>query len=48
MAQAGFVYTPINDDDTATCLYCGISLGGWAPEDDPLYALIPSHLCAIL
>ena len=42
MAQAGFVYTPQvteddSRDDTATCLYCNISLGGWDPEDDPLY-----------
>jgi len=42
MAQAGFVYTPqIPDDDgkddTASCLYCKIALGGWDPEDNPLY-----------
>ena len=41
MAKAGFVYTPHiaddNNDDTASCLYCNISLGGWNPEDDPLY-----------
>jgi hypothetical protein len=41
MAQAGFVYTPqivaSGKDDTASCLYCQIALGGWDPEDNPLY-----------
>ncbi|EPQ53492.1 inhibitor of apoptosis IAP repeat-containing protein, partial [Gloeophyllum trabeum ATCC 11539] len=38
MAKAGFVYTPQSEgDDTATCLYCSVSLSGWEPEDDPLY-----------
>ncbi|KDQ60304.1 hypothetical protein JAAARDRAFT_152872 [Jaapia argillacea MUCL 33604] len=37
MAKAGFVYTPQSqDDDTATCLYCNISLSGWDADDDPL------------
>lgn len=39
MAQAGFVYTPQDvGDDTVTCLYCNLSLGGWETEDDPVYA----------
>lgn len=38
MAQAGFVYTPQDaGDDTVTCLYCNLSLGGWEAEDDPEY-----------
>ncbi|KAF8551432.1 inhibitor of apoptosis repeat-containing protein [Imleria badia] len=38
MAQAGFVYTPqAAGDDTVTCLYCNLSLGGWETEDDPVY-----------
>lgn len=38
MAQAGFVYTPqAAGDDTVTCLYCNLSLGGWEEEDDPAY-----------
>jgi len=38
MAQAGFVYTPqVAGDDTVTCLYCNLSLGGWETEDDPVY-----------
>lgn len=38
MAQAGFVYTPqAAGDDTVTCLYCNLSLGGWEKQDDPVY-----------
>ena len=38
MAQAGFVYTPQSvGDDTVTCLYCNLALGGWDKEDDPMY-----------
>ena len=37
MAQAGFVYTPQTPgDDTASCLYCNISLSGWELEDEPM------------
>ncbi|TFK47542.1 inhibitor of apoptosis repeat-containing protein [Heliocybe sulcata] len=37
MAKAGFVYTPQSDgDDTATCLYCDVSLSGWDPGDEPM------------
>lgn len=37
MARAGFVYAPQDSgDDLATCLYCGVSLRGWDPEDDPM------------
>ncbi|KIJ61500.1 hypothetical protein HYDPIDRAFT_71293, partial [Hydnomerulius pinastri MD-312] len=37
MAQAGFVYTPqAAGDDTATCVYCNLSLGGWDKDDDPM------------
>jgi hypothetical protein len=37
MAKAGFVFTPQTPgDDTGTCLYCGVSLGGWDEDDDPL------------
>ncbi|KZP28131.1 hypothetical protein FIBSPDRAFT_1039808 [Athelia psychrophila] len=40
MAQAGFVFTPQvadedDDDDTAACFYCGCTLSGWEPDDDP-------------
>ncbi|KAI0031963.1 inhibitor of apoptosis repeat-containing protein [Vararia minispora EC-137] len=39
MAKAGFVYTPTSPgDDTATCLYCGVSLNGWEEDDNPVYA----------
>lgn len=40
------MYTPqpITDaderDDTATCLYCNVSLGGWEADDDPMYVLL--------
>ncbi|KAH7882442.1 hypothetical protein F5I97DRAFT_365811 [Phlebopus sp. FC_14] len=38
MAQAGFVYTPQGTgDDTVTCLYCNLSLGGWDKDDDPIH-----------
>ncbi|EIW82166.1 inhibitor of apoptosis repeat-containing protein, partial [Coniophora puteana RWD-64-598 SS2] len=37
MAQAGFVYTPqSSEDDTVTCLYCNLSLGGWDDGDSPM------------
>ncbi|KIJ09077.1 hypothetical protein PAXINDRAFT_17833 [Paxillus involutus ATCC 200175] len=37
MARAGFVYTPqVAGDDTVTCLYCNLSLGGWEKDDDPI------------
>ncbi|KAG2752793.1 inhibitor of apoptosis repeat-containing protein [Suillus brevipes Sb2] len=37
MAQGGFVYTPqTKGDDTVTCLYCNLSLGGWDMDDDPI------------
>ncbi|OCH93314.1 hypothetical protein OBBRIDRAFT_832707 [Obba rivulosa] len=37
MAKAGFVYTPqAAGDDTATCLYCNLSLSGWDDGDDPM------------
>jgi len=37
MAQGGFVYTPqTKGDDTVTCLYCNLSLGGWDTDDDPI------------
>lgn len=38
MAQAGFVYTPQSvGDDTVTCLYCNLALGGWDKGDDPIH-----------
>ncbi|KAG2059971.1 hypothetical protein BDR06DRAFT_948682 [Suillus hirtellus] len=38
MAQGGFVYTPqTKGDDTVTCLYCNLSLGGWDADDDPMW-----------
>lgn len=41
MAQAGFVYTPtVAGDDTASCLYCKISLSGWDEDDDPMYVIV--------
>ncbi|KAJ7132310.1 hypothetical protein C8R44DRAFT_698736 [Mycena epipterygia] len=37
MAQAGFVFTPVEaDDDTGVCLYCNIALGNWDEDDDPM------------
>ena len=38
LAKAGFAFTPqSDDDDTATCFYCGIALSGWDEDDNPLY-----------
>ncbi|KAI6025186.1 major facilitator superfamily domain-containing protein [Pisolithus microcarpus] len=38
MARAGFVYTPQGaGDDTVTCLYCNLALGGWDKDDDPIH-----------
>ena len=38
MVGAGFYYKPgdgEDDDDTCVCFTCGVSLGGWAEDDDP-------------
>ncbi|KAI0826540.1 hypothetical protein BC628DRAFT_1419049 [Trametes gibbosa] len=36
LAKAGFVWNALEPgDDTAICLYCNLSLGGWDAEDDP-------------
>ena len=36
LAKAGFVCnSESTGDDTAVCLYCKLSLGGWDEEDDP-------------
>lgn len=36
LAAAGFFYNCQDlGDDTCTCVYCGYSLEGWEPEDDP-------------
>ncbi|KAI0635243.1 hypothetical protein C8Q77DRAFT_1156558 [Trametes polyzona] len=36
LAKAGFVCNALEPgDDTALCLYCNLSLGGWDTEDDP-------------
>ncbi|KAI5990104.1 hypothetical protein EDD15DRAFT_1179176 [Pisolithus albus] len=38
MARAGFVYTPQGaGDDTVTCLYCNLALGGRDKDDDPIH-----------
>jgi Inhibitor of Apoptosis domain len=38
MAKAGFYFNPVTDeDDTTSCPYCEISLGGWEPEDSPQF-----------
>ncbi|GJJ10503.1 hypothetical protein Clacol_004729 [Clathrus columnatus] len=42
MAQAGFIFTPASSskkDDTCSCIYCGIELGGWQLDDDPMLTL---------
>ncbi|KZT61647.1 BIR-domain-containing protein [Calocera cornea HHB12733] len=37
MARAGWHCTPsVGDTDNASCVYCGTSLSGWEPTDDPL------------
>ncbi|KAI9672064.1 MAG: hypothetical protein M1831_001877 [Alyxoria varia] len=36
MIDAGWSYSPLPEaDDCVTCFYCGISLDGWEPKDDP-------------
>ncbi|KAH9896940.1 hypothetical protein C8Q73DRAFT_757492 [Cubamyces lactineus] len=36
LAKAGFVWNASEPgDDTAICLYCNLSLGGWDEDDDP-------------
>lgn len=37
IVDAGFYYLPTqSDDDVAACMYCGLSLEGWEPKDDPI------------
>lgn len=37
LVNAGFIYSSLEDnDDSTVCVYCGVSLEGWEPEDDPL------------
>ncbi|KAF2721271.1 hypothetical protein K431DRAFT_294526 [Polychaeton citri CBS 116435] len=36
LVVAGWVFDPSPDaDDGVTCFYCGLSLDGWEPKDDP-------------
>jgi baculoviral IAP repeat-containing protein 5 len=37
MAEAGFYYSGISDDDdSATCFVCGKVLDGWERHDNPM------------
>ncbi|KAF8582584.1 inhibitor of apoptosis repeat-containing protein [Ramaria rubella] len=48
MAKAGFIFTPAGSkDDTCSCIYCGIELGGWQSDDDPLYVLLKQITCRL-
>ena len=41
MIDAGWCYNPIPEaDDCVMCFYCGISLEGWEPKDDPWYVVL--------
>lgn len=38
MVAAGWCYAPLPEaDDCVHCFYCGVSLDGWEPKDDPWY-----------
>ena len=38
MVAAGWCFDPSPEyDDGASCFYCGLSLDGWEPKDDPMY-----------
>lgn len=38
LAEAGFYFTPTEEEeDSATCVYCKKSLGGWEKGDDPTH-----------
>lgn len=40
MVAAGWCFTPIPEaDDCVQCFYCGVSLDGWEPKDDPWYVM---------
>lgn len=40
MVEGGWCYDPAPDvEDGVTCFYCGLSLDGWEPKDNPLYVL---------
>lgn len=37
MVEAGWCYNPLPEyDDCVMCFYCGTSLDGWEPKDDPM------------
>jgi hypothetical protein len=49
MASAGFYYTPSGSDpngDTCCCFLCGVTLGGWAEDDDPHKEHVDRGNCA--
>jgi hypothetical protein len=59
MAAAGFTFTPLSvdeggteEDDTATCFHCGLTLSGWEVDDKPLqvfsFSVLESHPYIIL
>jgi len=36
MVRSGWCYSPLPEaDDCVNCFYCGLSLDGWEPKDDP-------------
>lgn len=34
MIEAGFYY--IGESDTVSCIFCGVTLDSWTPEDSPI------------
>jgi hypothetical protein len=37
LVEAGWYFDPAPaDEDCVSCAYCGLSLGGWEPKDDPV------------
>jgi len=42
MVDSGWSYNPLPEaDDYVSCFYCGLSLDGWEPKDDPWYEKYP-------
>ncbi|KKA30615.1 hypothetical protein TD95_000833 [Thielaviopsis punctulata] len=38
LVDSGWVYTPtLESSDMATCLYCGLAVDGWEPNDKPIH-----------
>lgn len=44
LVEAGWCFDPSQEaEDGTTCFYCNLSLDGWEPKDNPMYAQCASY-----